>query len=75
MSKTPVLSKDKIFHLLTKEGCELRYYDIQGKVYVYTSEDELVGAVRFETYLKIVPYTTEVRGHWSYLYRLYIIPK
>lgn len=63
-----VLNKKEI-NVLLDSGAAIRYYDIQGKVYVNV-DGENVGAIRFGTYLSLKLAEVHHRTN-TYLYREY----
>lgn len=71
MSRLTVLSKENIIKYLMS-GAELRYYEIEGKVYVNAQNGDCIGAVRFETYLKLANHLAVVPQKWG-VYRKYVI--
>jgi hypothetical protein len=53
MERSKVLSKKEVEQLLKEDGNILRYATIQGKVYVQDKNWNKLGAVRFDTFLKM----------------------
>lgn len=70
--RLPVLNKRDILEAL-QHGCTLDYFTIEGKVYI-RFDMEKIGAVRFDTFLKIrKEWNLVENGKWNYLYESYML--
>jgi hypothetical protein len=50
------VSENKILDTLTKGGGKIRWNTIIAKAYLLSATDEVLGVIRFDTYLKITGY-------------------
>ena len=67
-----VLSRKEILEFL-KSGDTLLYYSIYAKIYVENVDGEKRGAVRFDTYLKLMREGTIKRLEQRYLTEIYAL--
>ena len=50
------VSQKTILETLTRHGGKIRWHTIQAKAHLLSSDDEVLGAIRFDTYLRITGY-------------------
>ena len=50
------VSQKTILETLTKHGGKIRWHTIFAKAHLLSSDDEVLGAIRFDTYLRFTSY-------------------
>ena len=54
--KMKVVSQNTILETLSKNDGKIRWDSINARVHLLSNTDEVIGVIRFETYLKIIRY-------------------
>ena len=55
--KMKVVSENTIFETLSKHDGKIRWHNIQAKAQLLSGDGEVLGTIRFDTYLKIARYS------------------
>ena len=66
MARMKVVSENTILETLSKHGGMIRWDSISAKAHLLSSTEDVLGAIRFDTYLKITQYSWIKRTQSDY---------